>query len=161
LYSAPERSEPLQREVGIDLDGVATRGKGMAGKRRLTEEPCAKVPRTHLLAIRGLATGAPQAAPARIEREHHVIAGDQVRDVLTHALDDARPFMTKDHWAIPWEHVAERHVGVTDAGGDHPHDHLVIARFVDLDGLQHEWPALGVHHRGDRAHERLLDPQTH
>src|SRR5262245_45462605 len=85
-----------------------------------------------------------------------MITGDQVRDVPAYLLDDTRTFMTQHHRTIPGEHVPERHVRVADAGGHHSHDHLVVLRLVDLDRLQHEWPALGVHYCRDRTHARIL-----
>ena len=79
------------------------------------------------------------AALGREERDH-VIAGREARHALAHGLDHARALVAQHGRRVAGGIGAARgvHVGVADAAGGQPDEHLARPRPVQLDVLDHE-----------------------
>ena len=86
--------------------------------------------------------GAARAARGH-EAERHVVAGDQVDDVLADRLDHARALVAEHHRPPPRAEppVGEVDVGMTHAGGRDPHQHLAAAGRGQHHGLGRDRPA--------------------
>src|SRR5262245_10029490 len=109
----------------------------LAGQQRA----CAVRSRARL-AQRRTTLGAGKAmAATRHEHHHHVVADREIVDAGPEFFDHARRLMTEHHrrrsWAVAVDH---RQIGVAQAGGADLHQHLAVARRIELDLLDRQWP---------------------
>ena len=77
-----------------------------------------------------------------------MVAGRHERDVGAHALDDARALVPEHGRGVAGRVGAAGgvEVGVADAAGDEPHEHLGRGRLRELDVLDDEWLAELLQH---------------
>ena len=101
---------------------------------RNRDEPSISIPATPLRAAVSHSVPAPRPAGAAPtarghEAERHVVAHDNVDDVLADRLYDARALLTEHHRpaAAAERPICQVHVGMTHARSRNPHQHLTAA----------------------------------
>jgi hypothetical protein len=105
------------------------------------------------VAVDHLAAPAVGTRAVEIEGLHGVIPRLDLRDALSHLLDDSCPFVAEHRRKGRREIlVTDQHVGVTDADGVHLHEHLVGSRGLQLHGFDKEVVARLMDHSGFDLH---------
>ena len=86
------------------------------------------------------ATAVHALAALRREQRHHVVADREVVDAFAELLDHARALVAEHGGRVAGRIGARRrvHVGVTDAAGHEPHEHLARLRLREVDLLHRE-----------------------
>ena len=172
LEAAAVRRQLAEVERLVDDDAVVGVRDGVPSEAGLAEEGAvdglavalvgggAVHPEAHVvehqrvLAVADGALQAGRAGAAGAEAHQHVVAHLDAADAGTDLLHDPGALVAEH----PREHlggqaVAQREVGVAQAGGDDPDQYLVVAGLVEVDLLEAELPALLVddHRRGPHA----------
>lgn len=91
-----------------------------------------KVMRIKVLAKRRMAFVAGMAVITIKERQHHMVAHVNGRDLVSNRLDHTRPFVAKNDGMGHRENlITGDHVRVAHAGGNDAHAHFVDAHFLE------------------------------
>jgi hypothetical protein len=152
--SAGQRRETLERNIAPYLYDVCLVAECVCRKRRLPEEiavyafavlgqrggpvgSCAgKIIAEELMAIDRSIVLAARAMTATVKGHENVVADGDLRDKLSHALDDAGTFMAEhDRLRNGIGLIAHRDVGVADSRRDQAHQYFVVARLFDRQSL--------------------------
>src|SRR5581483_1461086 len=134
------REGRLAEEVRVD---VAERGRAVRRPRG------GEVVLEEGVAVDAESALARRTRPAEVVAHPDAVAGSELRDARTHRLDDARALVPEDDRERHRQPlVAADQVGVADAAGRHPHEHLVVAQRPELELAQLEGTALPVDDRG-------------
>ncbi len=133
----------------VTVDGLTRAPHRRAAVRaRATEE----IARVEVAAVRGSSRQAIGARAARAERCEDVVADLDAGDRGAHLLHDAGAFVAQHAGKGEGEMAGlGGEVGVAQACRDQAHEHLVRARLIQVDVLEQEWGAGGVHDGGGRS----------
>jgi hypothetical protein len=95
-------------------------------------------------------------AALRREERHDVVAGLDESDVLTHRFDDTRPLVPENRRGVARRVGAGRgvEIGVADAAGDEPDEHLPRLGLGKVDLLDRQGTAELLEHGGADPHGR-------
>ena len=157
-HGAAEQGGFVERQLGIDLDQRIARDRGVLGEAgdaqmmldrravgtvqpaRARQQRACPVDRRTRLAQGWTALGAGAAmATGRDEHADHVIAAGEIGDARPDLLDDAGRLVAERHRqrARPVA-VDHRQVGMAQARGLDPHQHLAGTRQIELELLDHQ-----------------------
>src|SRR5947207_14113039 len=86
-------------------------------------------------------------------RQDHTVAGPNGRDCLADLFDDACALVAQHHrrWTLPLA-LDTVEVSAANAHGGHPHQHLVVARLLELELAHLERPSSTVKDGGASLH---------